>query len=229
MADIQILFSQPMVRAIMREIEQPGTGKTQSRRVFKGIERQPNGNWHVYGYGGGIVNVGEDDVPSVAVDFAPYHVGDRLYVREAWRTAGWLDGTAPRDLPRNVPMHYEAEPVDADNLPLADGRFRQARHMPRWASRITLTVTDVRVQRLQEISEADAIAEGAEVCRLPGMDGGIMVHTDNPGVSVTPGRWYRQLWDSLNAKRGYGWDTNLWVVAVTFDPVRRNIDQPESA
>ena len=70
--------------------------------------------------------------------------------------------------------------------------------MPRFASRITLEVTEVRVERLQEITEADAWAEG------------IAAHV------VRPIHDYAALWDSLNAKRGFGWDTNPWVWVVSF-------------
>jgi hypothetical protein len=85
-------------------------------------------------------------------------------------------------------------------------------HMPRWASRITLTVTDVRVQRLQDISRGDAMDEG---CPLPNM-------ADGPD----PRDWFADLWDSLNAKRA-PWDSNPWVAAYTFTVEQRNIDQQE--
>lgn len=75
---------------------------------------------------------------------------------------------------------------------------------------LTLIVTDVRVQRLQEIDREDAIAEG--------MDG----HPANDAVCD-----FSELWDSLNARRGYGWDANPWVCAVTFTVHQQNIDQME--
>ena len=215
MSDLPILFSAPMVHAILREIERPGTGKTQTRRVLTaGCDEPPT-----FVCDGVITAYDENGRPYRWPNTKA--VGDRLYVREAWRTYIALDEVPPRELSKTVVLSYLADPDDGT----CQGKHRPAMFMPRWASRITLTVTDVRVQRLQEISEADAIAEGADVCRLPGIDGGIMVHTDNPGVTVSPGRWYRQLWDSLNDSRGYGWDTNPWVAAYTFSPVLGNIDQ----
>jgi hypothetical protein len=89
--------------------------------------------------------------------------------------------------------------------------------MPRWASRLTLTVTDVRVQRVQEISEADAVAEGVTPSEEPNEMK--WEHYAPHGVA------FRTLWDSLNAKRGYGWDANPWVAAYTFTATRQNIDQ----
>lgn len=94
--------------------------------------------------------------------------------------------------------------------------------MPRWASRLTLEVTDVRVQRVQEISEEDAVAEG-----LPPYEYGTCPYVPTSGEKTAATHRFRELWDSLNAKRGYGWDENPWVVAVTFRPHHCNIDQME--
>jgi hypothetical protein len=85
--------------------------------------------------------------------------------------------------------------------------------MPRWASRITLEITDVRVQRVQEISEADATAEGVTLGEpmrglVNGEPGDIRVYDPRMAFSF--------LWDSINAKRGYGWAANPWVWCLTF-------------
>jgi hypothetical protein len=74
--------------------------------------------------------------------------------------------------------------------------------MPRWASRITLDLTDVRVERVQDISEEDARAEGASYGRPP--------------YQSSEREWFSLLWDSINAKRGYGWDVNPWVWVLSF-------------
>ena len=79
--------------------------------------------------------------------------------------------------------------------------------MPRRASRITLDVTDVRVERVQEITDRDAIAEGIEA-----LDPNVPAH-----FQVRPASAFKLLWDSINHKRGFGWDTNPWVWVVEFE------------
>jgi len=105
-----------------------------------------------------------------------YAIGDRLWVREAWRTADVLDDLPPRDLRKTedatidrTPIRYEADGATHDFDETCDpafGRLRPGMFMPRWASRLTLTVTDVRVQQLLDITEEDARAEGFEDGRL---------------------------------------------------------------
>jgi len=83
--------------------------------------------------------------------------------------------------------------------------------MPRWACRLVLEITGVRVQRVQEISEEDAKAEGASV-----------MHEDDLGQTWTSRkRGFESLWDSIYAKRGFSWDSNPWVWVVEFKRVRR--------
>ena len=94
--------------------------------------------------------------------------------------------------------------------------------MPRWASRLTLTVTDVRVERLQDISEADAIAEGCAPLSHPMGRADLLWHEIGPDQWQAPSRWYRTLWDSINGAGA--WADNPWVVAVSFDVREGNID-----
>lgn len=79
--------------------------------------------------------------------------------------------------------------------------------MPRWASRITLELTGVRVERVREISEEDAKAEGITAPMYP--------RKGEPTYRLA----YRYLWDSLNAKRGFGWNKNPWVWVLEFKPI----------
>ena len=81
--------------------------------------------------------------------------------------------------------------------------------MPRWASRIDLEITDIRVERVQEITEEDAMAEG-------------VWGKDEPyqGVGDLPSDRFRDLWDSINAKRGYGWDIKPWVWVISFRRIK---------
>jgi len=87
-----------------------------------------------------------------------------------------------------------------------DNRWRSPIHMPRWASRILLEVTDVRVERVQEIGEADAECEGVgwDCCG------------EGENDPRTPREAFCGLWDSINAKRGYSWKSNPWIWAITF-------------
>jgi hypothetical protein len=83
---------------------------------------------------------------------------------------------------------------------------RSSIFMPRWASRLTLEITAVRVERLKDITIEDAQAEGVTPL----------------GVEGDGRRWrasFRELWDSLNAKRGYGWDKNPWAWVISFKRV----------
>jgi hypothetical protein len=221
LTDRPILFSGPMVLALLA-----GT-KTQTRRVLNPqpypLEGRP-GFWNASGRVGGRICASDNDLASLH----RYVVGDRLYVREAWRSEFASEHVAPRDLPRGSPVEYIAGGLA--NLPMRTvhfgGRHRQAMHMPRWASRLTLAVTNVRIQRLHDLTEADAVAEGIK--RNPHGNGDQWM--DYPAGSsaagwLDPRRSYQSLWDSLNADRGFGWTTNPWVVAVTFAVERRNIDQ----
>jgi len=87
--------------------------------------------------------------------------------------------------------------------------------MPRWASRITLEVTAVRVERLQEITDSDAVEEG--VTRHLRSTLGWSFEESEETFNIAQARdTFRLLWDHLNAKRGYGWEKNPWVWVIEF-------------
>jgi hypothetical protein len=173
-------------------------------------------------------------------------VGDRLWVRENWRTQARHDHRKPRDLfaetalylPASGEWLFEAHRVHEslrDHPGAQIGKHRPGMHMPRWASRLTLIVEAVRVEPLQAISEADCLAEGprvkgyAEFGRAmhggPSSLDGIMVHTDQSHVYATPRCWYRELWSSLHTADGERWEDNPSVVAIMFRVERGNIDR----
>lgn len=212
MAERPILFSAPMVRALLA-----GT-KTQTRRVVKLPHQNPLGQWEPTRFGGpngGRTKRGET-IPEQGGIWhtrtgdhlgCPHgHPGDRLWVREAWARYRSAYGK---------PV-YRADPewVGVPS-PQANGRWRPSIHMPRHASRITLEVTGVRVERLQDISEADSIAEGIHKPL-----GSQFWHTD-PGANILPGDtpvWaYRNLWESINGPGA--WDANPFVWVVEFKRV----------
>lgn len=133
MADLPISFSGPMVRMLI------DGKKTQTRRLAKPIKPALRSlSFRQYAE-------------------ARYRVGDRLYVREHWKTWDHLDAIAPRDLSPSSFVYYLASPREVGRTL---GKHRQAMHMPRWASRLFLAVSQVRQEPLQEISAEDAIAEG---------------------------------------------------------------------
>ncbi len=179
----------------------------------------------------------------------PYVPGDRLWVRETWRIApyscegwvpdavpciGWIDYRAGGNAEVRAPSFSHVldafgKKVDVDWDCLPD-TWRPSLFMPRWASRLTLTVTDVRVQRLQEISEADAIAEGIERSPLPpGVSGPATYHVPNYSGSPDAVGAYRFLWNSLHTTAGERWDDNPFVVAITFAVRKGNIDETPHA
>jgi hypothetical protein len=212
-----ILFSGPMVRAIL------DGRKTQTRRVMR--TRVVEGGAIYDGAGGQMDHVDTEEVPE-----APkYRPADILWVRETWLHVpdahdGMGDCTYYRAAPPEIyrKPYLESAPRNWDKqnaewMKENGFKWKPSIHMPRWASRLTLEVTEVRVQRLQEISEEDAKAEGAEPALLLGkMVGG------SPDMSR---RGFAKLWNSINEKRGFGWGANPWVVAVTFTPHQVNVDE----
>lgn len=229
MRDLPISFTGPMIRALL------DGRKTQTRRVLKpqpsyGVESVLGPEW----YEPEVVDRRGELVPGKPCwgvydkwgewgTKVPYMPGDRLYVREAWRCETRYDGLPPRDLKPGIPIYYAADPDPRDSEPGCTGRFRQGMHMPRWASRLTLLVTAVRVQRLQEISALDSIAEGAECHTCREMRVSACRHQ---GCFASLAA-FRKLWESLNADRANGafaWRADPWVMAVTFTVHVGNID-----
>jgi len=200
-----------MVRAILREIEQPGTGKTQSRRIAKFVTENRGGLFHIHNAHGGVIGASDANVIAYGPDYAPYQVGDRLWVRESLERAN------------DEAIGY---PADGAWLPNTPWRWQRHKlpsiHMPRGLSRLTLIVTDVRVQRLQDISEQDAIAEGIE-CDSDGWRDYLMPATQ---CCASAKESYRTLWGAIHADR-HPWVSNPWVVAITFRPIIGNIDTLE--
>ncbi|WP_212525889.1 hypothetical protein [Actibacterium sp. MT2.3-13A] len=208
MTDKPILFSGPMIRAIL------DGRKTQTRRVLKPLTPVQ--------YERGITAC---ETPDGARWRLLYAIGDRLWVREKFAVSGIGWGKKPIDAIGGK-VHYTADPDHGWHDYW--GNWHPSIHMPRWASRLTLVVTDVRVQRLQEISEADARAEGARFAMEPTRK--LQGWTFDEVYSRAMARdAFAHLWDGLNAKRGFGWAANPWVVALTFTVHRCNIDQMATA
>lgn len=247
MSDLPILFSAPMVRAILREIERLGTGKTQTRRIIKRARTFATPETRAFTLAGDNLmralqnasdfrHLGKDDwswesdafewqAPATRTKWLAhlgYAPGDRLWVREAWSFGADHCWSVP-DVQRmrnmvKVDLFYRADPAEMNR---ACDRWFPSIHMPRWASRLTLIVTDVRVQRLQDISDEDAIAEG-----LTDLGGGAAISDLSRKCLASTGRLcFSDLWDTINGPGA--WDRNPWVAAYTFDPVLCNIDHME--
>lgn len=218
MVDRPILFSAPMVRALL------AGNKTQTRRALKPQPARKLIPCHFSDTGWANATADELGCTCEPCPSPRFAIGDRLWVKETWRTWRDFDDIRPNTLPAvEAPVFYEADRDNCDR----HGKARVSIHMPRWASRLTLTVTDVRVQRLQDISEADCLAEGAKIAAHANLGrgnslNGVLVETDQPHVLATPRCWYRELWDSINGAGA--WDANPWVVAVSFDVRKGNID-----
>ncbi len=212
MADRPILFSGSMVRAMLED------RKTQTRRIIKPRGKHPSlfdGTW-ADSY---VLDPGNESWRQADI---PFKNGDRLWVREAWRTLHANDCLAPRQLADDPSkITYEADPENRNPL-WAFGRLRASMHMPRWASRLTLIVTDVRVERLQDISEYDAKAEGV----LPYFCAASKLDTYGPkhamcGCDHKAG--FCNIWETINGIES--WNDNPWVVAYTFRVIKANIDR----
>lgn len=184
MAERPILLRGPDVRAILEG------RKTQARRLAKFVERDGNG-WHIRACGGGAWTDNDKDVPEIAVDFIPYEIGDRLWVRETWAYWPIVD-----EKDRTEGLIYRATDDDWE-CRMFD--WRASIHMPRWASRITLEVTGVRVERLQDISEEDAQAEGVQP-----WTGALQSYRAD----------FCRIWSDLHGPGA--WGANPWVVVLEF-------------
>lgn len=222
MTDRSIIFSAPMVNALLEG------RKTQTRRILK-LPPAPMklGKWEATTIGGGSVVDGKGrpvpEMPCVwhtrtgACIGPGYRRGDRLWVREAWQIV---------DIDKHTHLCAYRANCEADRFTFAgDGnveiiqikKWRTPIFMPRIMSRVTLTVTEVRVQQLKSISEQDAQAEGMD---WKGFTSGFAKGTD-------PISSYAMLWDSLHGDGA--WALNPWVTAVTFTVGRHNIDEAAPA
>jgi hypothetical protein len=218
MKEHPILFSGPMVRAIL------AGRKSQTRRVVKPKYEIGMWDWDPKdkSYGPFIADKYGDY--HKVTDYAPWQPGDRLWVRETFADLrGMGFGNDPvTDKPWNFAYKADIQPgSDSDQARIDYGvKWKPSIHMPRAASRITLEVTDVRVERVQDITEQDAISEGA--LTIPNTPEYQKVFDEavsaeqKPPLGESPRQRFARLWDIINAKKGYGWETNCWVWVIEF-------------
>jgi hypothetical protein len=221
MKEHPILFSGPMVRAIL------DGSKTQTRRVMQ------TSNWKVglkdqFTFGPSLSEealrkckprcrnryyfIGAPPDIEINLRFPYGLIGDRLWVREThWRYGQWVKNGKTRAGKQkwkfqamSKEVRFEPQPKTSDRT--VCGWFRRPSiFLPKGTARITLEITDVRVQRVQEIGEEDAMAEGVD-------------WEDHAGLArFTAKKLFHELWDSINSKRpGCAWSDNPWVWAITF-------------
>lgn len=241
MTDKPLNLTASEVRAVLREIKSPGSGKSQFRKV---MNPQPPSDYTFLGvYAPKISAVFEGLFFLVREDIvitSPYSPGDRIWCKE--RAVVYQDGEDRKciyvaDLP---PEETKASPLDK-YMGVCWKSLSSAR-MPRWASRLTLVVESVVPQRLQDITEEDARAEGidwpgdnVECCGMPHVDCDFTPHGEpinpreeccgNPVPSIGPLEAYRDTWNARNPKHPY--ESNDWVWKYTFRPYLCNIDEME--
>jgi hypothetical protein len=240
MRELPVLFSGPMVRAIL------DGRKTQTRRILKpqpsedvdrliGPELYEPMAYDAFGgcYPGNEIYGVYDDFPGGNYGVkCPWRPGDKLWVRETWTSAcPYPINQCPPGKPKqisfvcdvcehNKPYYFRA---DMGEIMMESNKWKLSIFMPRAASRIMLEVTDVRVEQLQDITEEGAIAEGCSgvPCDHP-LGRWACEDCYNSGWLEPPQVEFMQLWDSINAKKGYGWDANPWVWVIVFRRVERD-------
>jgi hypothetical protein len=229
--DRPIIFSAPMIRALLEG------RKTQTRRILKPQPDPPPGfdGWTGFSClcpAGHYEMRGHDEEKGPIIRHRPLRFwnGDRLWVRETWQTGMGAGG--PQITFRATPDYFDIDAWDGldegigpsfnydkcpgatwhtnlgDLLSGAEGAWRSPIHMPRWASRLTLIVESVKVERLQAMNRGDAMEEG---CPFPNM-----ANRENPID------WFRALWTVIHGAGS--WDANPWVCVISFVVQLRNID-----
>lgn len=219
MAEKPIIFSAPMVRSLL------AGRKTQTRRVIKVQPTAEATSAGVYFDSKGtrpnawtwLSGVPEDcDTWGALESFTlPYAVGDRLWLRESFVVGFNLDEATGRPEEEQRVWYRADSPwpqwYDADSESTLDyPPWKSPIHMPRWASRITLEVTEVRVQRLQEISEEDTIVEGVQCPTCEAMKYSAC-HDSGCFHSL---QLFKELWNGLHGPGA--WEANPWVAAISF-------------
>ena len=226
-----IIFSGEMVKAIL------DGKKTMTRRVVKSnfinhykhahiirqsTDKKREGKAYFYD-----TPVGSMVLSSQLVNNPYGKVGDRLWVRETHHVIGGIADYEIEEIKQGLQdiKNFVSYKADGYGNP-CDGGWTSPMFMPRFASRILLEITDIRVEHLQDISEADAMKEGVKSWKVNCSHNGLKtvykdysdIHNDvitynNPIAS------FKTLWDTLNAKKGYPWSSNPWVWVVEFKVV----------
>ena len=200
MTDRPMLFKGDMVCAIL------DGKKTMTRQLYK----PPNGGvqWNLR------------DIPGMRqiLRNCPYgQVGDRIWVRESWQAWAECDKIKADQLPVDARLRLNY-PADGNTWP---NRIRPSIHMPRWASRLTLEITDIKIERLQDISDNECKLEGVSITNY---DGVIPVcHVDGHFHHTLLQGSFALLWESINGQDS--WAANPWVWVICFKRVINEVKE----
>lgn len=199
-----ILFSTPMVQAILED------RKLKTRRVIKPHRKAIIENMWIDKDDGDVVVVYNDN----------YHIGEKGYIKCPYGKPGdilWVRETWQNICASPLQFAYKA---DGEFEPYSP--WHPSIHMPRVACRLRLKITDIRVERLQDITEEDARAEGILEFSLTASNGTTKLYgyrPDLPEMAYTAKEAFHDLWDSINKERGFGWDIDPWVWVISFERV----------
>jgi hypothetical protein len=220
MSDLPILFRAPMVRALSEG------HKTQTRRIITRLrgkgrvtEFGPSDtsgyDWHFRDRGARWHDVSTQRL----LELLPYRVGDRLWVKETFAKVGDNEDDVHACPDMRVQAYYRADSVQPEAL-----SWRPSIFMPRWASRIALTVTGARIERLQDISASDAFDEGIRFTLERLGDGGRKSGWGIQGIvqGSEPCHSFSLLWDEINGHDA--WAQNPWIARYAFTVALANID-----
>lgn len=209
MSEKPIIFSSEMIKAVL------DGRKTQTRRVIK-----PKPVWDLVWWYKGETYLTDEDMQShlfhnvYGGKGSPYGAvyadgtKDRLWVRETFTYITMAENeTYDLRTPNGCPVKMLYKATTDYEIP---ANWTPSIYMPRWASRLTLELADIRTERLLDASLADLIAEGCPAEHLP---------ENCNGMSHAAYGWFESLWDSINARRGHGWGTNPWVWVIEFEVV----------
>ena len=237
MRELPIIMNTEMVQALLDGL------KTQTRRPIKDQAAISYFGYNISFISPdsehAIWTVYNDDYPEEGSHElkSPYQVGDILYVRETWQYYDWSEDGDPHikykadnstvchliedeetamKIQDTVWPYLSREENYLKNNRACDYKWRQSNHMPKWAARIHLKVTNVRIERVQDISEGDAIEEG-----IAQTQGKRWTNYRNKETAwLLPVTSFRTLWDSIYLLKNIGWDQNPYVWAYDFEVMK---------
>ena len=213
-----ILFNTEMVKAIM------SGKKIMTRRIVK---HQPPENSIIHGRvmsstepkNEGCVGWGPNEECVNHYSKIPYEIGQVLWVRETWAQLDMdyraVSGKLDIQEFKGCPIAYKAD----NDAPEHFNYWRPSIHMPRTAARLFLKVTNIRVERLQDITQEDIESEGLWFYSQEYRDEICKWRDCVSAIRGTRKKYFKKLWNSINSKRGYGWDVNPWVWVVEFERI----------